>query len=319
MQYGLLKSSSLNLGNEIQSVVVRKNFLPRVDRYLDGDFLSDVKLEEPIKLIIHGAFMTRPDKWPPAPCIDPLFISFFMSMYARETMTTPKNLQYLKTHEPIGCRDTSTLEFLKSKGVDAYFSGCVTFTLPRSNIKRTDEIFLVDLDEDSTNALPKHIRNQATVLHHGKGLQAETLANSIYNKSPKALSLLKATKLHIPILTAQHYLARLMSPMHVEKWMAEAEELLAKYARAKLAITSRLHCALPCAAMGTPVIFVHRNLRDPRFSGLTQYMLSVSPKMFQQHIANIDFDTYTNALEGTYELGKHISETCKSFLKEEKQ
>src|SRR5690606_29754020 len=36
-----------------------------------------------------------------------------------------------------------------------------------------------------------------------------------------------------------------------------AEDLLNKYARAKMVITSRIHCALPCLALGTPVIFVN--------------------------------------------------------------
>ena len=35
-----------------------------------------------------------------------------------------------------------------------------------------------------------------------------------------------------------------------------AEELLRKYSTAKLVITSRIHCALPCLALGTPVIYL---------------------------------------------------------------
>lgn len=35
-----------------------------------------------------------------------------------------------------------------------------------------------------------------------------------------------------------------------------AEEVLSPYANAQLLVTSRIHCALPCLAFGTPVIFV---------------------------------------------------------------
>src|SRR5690606_10070852 len=36
----------------------------------------------------------------------------------------------------------------------------------------------------------------------------------------------------------------------------EAQKLLDVYSQASLVITSRIHCALPCVALGTPVIFV---------------------------------------------------------------
>ena len=52
-----------------------------------------------------------------------------------------------------------------------------------------------------------------------------------------------------------------------------AEDLVQTYADAALVITSRIHCALPCLAVGTPSLFVHTNgvghVRDPgRFGGL---------------------------------------------------
>ena len=38
--------------------------------------------------------------------------------------------------------------------------------------------------------------------------------------------------------------------------MKNVEKLLERYAKAKLIITSRIHCALPATAMGTPVYFM---------------------------------------------------------------
>ena len=58
----------------------------------------------------------------------------------------------------------------------------------------------------------------------------------------------------------------------------EAEALLRRYATAELVITSRLHCALPCRAMGTPVIFVHPNYySDSRFDGLRDILDGYGP------------------------------------------
>ena len=47
-----------------------------------------------------------------------------------------------------------------------------------------------------------------------------------------------------------------------------ALELLDLYRKAKLIITSRLHCALPALSYGTPVIFLYYNMQDVRFTGL---------------------------------------------------
>ena len=42
----------------------------------------------------------------------------------------------------------------------------------------------------------------------------------------------------------------------VEARLACADRLLDLYAGAKAVVTTRLHCALPCLALGTPVLFV---------------------------------------------------------------
>lgn len=56
----------------------------------------------------------------------------------------------------------------------------------------------------------------------------------------------------------------------------KANEKLIFYRKAKLVITSRLHCLLPCRAFGTKAIFVHKNYNsDPRFKGLEKYINGV--------------------------------------------
>ena len=52
--------------------------------------------------------------------------------------------------------------------------------------------------------------------------------------------------------------------------------ILEKYAQAKLIVTSRIHAALPCVAMGIPVVFINTNILfratpstpSPRVTGL---------------------------------------------------
>jgi hypothetical protein len=57
-----------------------------------------------------------------------------------------------------------------------------------------------------------------------------------------------------------------------QKRRKDAQALLDTYQGAELVITKRLHCALPCAAMGTPVILIGNN---PRFTGMDKFVTIV--------------------------------------------
>jgi hypothetical protein len=68
--------------------------------------------------------------WPPPSNIKPIFISFHINnKYMLEDCYIP----YYKLYEPIGCRDRSTAQYLENKGVNSYFSGCLTLTLDNIN------------------------------------------------------------------------------------------------------------------------------------------------------------------------------------------
>lgn len=56
----------------------------------------------------------------------PIFISVHI---ASEALLTEDGISYLKKYGPIGCRDWRTVELLISRGVPAFFSGCLTMTL----------------------------------------------------------------------------------------------------------------------------------------------------------------------------------------------
>ena len=58
--------------------------------------------------------------------VNPLFISVHISRYS---VLSENNLKIFKQYEPIGCRDYNTVRILRSSGVRAFFSGCVTATL----------------------------------------------------------------------------------------------------------------------------------------------------------------------------------------------
>jgi len=51
-----------------------------------------------------------------------------------------------------------------------------------------------------------------------------------------------------------------------------ARRLLSLYAHATCVVTTRLHCALPCLALGTPVLFLPAAPDSYRFAGLAELL-----------------------------------------------
>ena len=313
-KYGLLDSSTLNLGNEIQSVIVRQ-FLPKVDCYLDGDYLHNVTSNQTIKLIVHGSFNTRPKHWPPSPAIKPLFISFNIAEFACKEFTSERSIEYFKQHEPIGCRDRLTQDLLQQKGVETYFSGCITFTLKRDEaIQRTDEILLVDLDREAIPYVPPYLSSKATIVHHTSGIPIDDIANRLYKHSHLLHKVIKSTRIHIMLGSLQLELVRRRSEATRAQRFGAAERLLTEYAQAKFVITSRLHCALPCVALGTPVIFVHRNPKGFRFPGLLDYVRTYSIEEFKHRAKEIDLENPGPNPKPINGLRENLIRTCKEFI-----
>jgi len=258
MKYGLLNyeetpSGTINIGDHIQSLAA-KQYLPQVDKLIYRDHLN-APLDKVHKMIMNGWYTHKPQNWPPTENLLPLFVSFHLnSASAPSILSNKKNVDYLKAFSPIGCRDYTTLKFLTEVGIDAYYSFCLTTTLDlkyklKDDSERTDNIYLVDVlfkenYKDIYRVAPKKILPH---IINGKYFKRHDWERKINKLIPKEI-LLKAQ-------TLTHHFHR--SELAVESEFDKAEELLYKYARAKLVITSRIHCALPCLALGTPVVFVH--------------------------------------------------------------
>lgn len=58
--------------------------------------------------------------------VRPIFLSVFVRFPA---MLTPEAIGYLRRYAPVGCRDWQTVALLRSVGVPAFFSGCMTTTV----------------------------------------------------------------------------------------------------------------------------------------------------------------------------------------------
>jgi len=237
MKYAVISyPESMNIGDEIQSVAAAR-LLPKVDYFLPRESLHKPAVDEKVKLICNGWFMTKPHNWPPAPNIEPLFISFHVTDSNKSYKLIPnrKLVDYYKQFEPIGCRDLKTKQYFDAIGVKTYFSNCLTLTLENKFTERNDDILLVDPFR----------------YNYTKEYRKFLMENMVPKKYRDA----------VKIVGHRYY-----KKMSVEEKFAEAERLIDMYSKAKLVITSRIHAALPCLALGTPVYFVDAGYHSTRFN-----------------------------------------------------
>ncbi|MCF6294471.1 MAG: polysaccharide pyruvyl transferase family protein [Flavobacteriaceae bacterium] len=321
MKYGLLKYDEnkrfFNVGDNIQSLAA-KQFLPKVDVFLNRERLGKYKGEK-TKLIANGWFTHNIHNWVPSDDIDPLFVSFHMNNTAAPFMLSSQGISYLKKHEPIGCRDQFTVDILKAKGIDAYFTGCLTLTLDTYKVddsERNETIYIVD-------PLYNYPRKEK-VFYNFKAFIRSILNGKILNLGKKDKHIKKFIDKEL-IKSAIFINQEPPSNTYTDEEKFEmAESLLKKYARAKLVITSRIHCALPCLALGTPVIFVNgfdSFVDSCRFDGILDLFnrIDVNAKT-GDYKANfdlkgkIDKNTMVKNFEKHHKLASPLKKRCRDFI-----
>jgi hypothetical protein len=109
-----------------------------------------------------------------------------------------------------------------------------------------------------------------------------------------------------------------------EEKFAMAEDLLNQYAKAKLVITSRIHCALPCLAMGTPVIFINgfdSFVDSCRFDGILELFnridINAKTGAFTANFpldGKITKDTIVTNLGKHHALAEPLKTKCRAFV-----
>ena len=241
----------INIGDYIQSIAARQ-FLPQVDELIARDRMNGYEGEK-IKLIMNGWFTHHPENWPPAENIEPLFVSFHLNKrVAKEMLESDKIVSYLRSHEPIGCRDFDSTRRMQAAGIDAYYSGCLTTTLNfdgkllDTHAEKKDTILMADvLFKDDIRA-----RAQRSKLLLAK----DTLTGKIMKYN--------AVRNYIASLVSEPYKEQIDyltcyfdANTSEEQRFNHAESILRQLSEARVVVTSRIHIALPCLALGTPVLF----------------------------------------------------------------
>ncbi len=132
----LLTYRTTNLGDDIQSFAAAQ-FLPRIDGYINRDRLHEQSADRNCALILHGWFLYGA-QFPPPPKISAYVTSFHVAngLGMRGVISSPASRDWLEAHAPIGCRSISTLRLMQELEIPAFFSGCLTLTLPEQMHQR---------------------------------------------------------------------------------------------------------------------------------------------------------------------------------------
>jgi Polysaccharide pyruvyl transferase len=246
---GSLKASTENLGDYIQILAclrLLEGMQLRPSIYLDRDteLASAPALEScsgRLLLPLSGWFkrtVGTDPQWPPHERIIPVFLGFHVRPHQCPALLEQRSIDYMKAHGPVGCRDVFTMRALAQRGVSTYLSNCLSLTFA---------------------ARPPEQRGDTIV---------------VASRDREILDVLP------PEYRKDHaYVNHYRVGDGFEATLSLARELLAFYRnRARLVITTFLHCALPCIAMGIPVVVLlpkpqdefQRTSDEQRFSGLTQ-------------------------------------------------
>jgi hypothetical protein len=259
---GQLKYWNVNLGDHVQ-ILAAENLLARAG--LVPSFLADMMegLAQPPPVSGESAPGIVLNGWFDTHWHWPPHSAYrplylgFHIGYHEPTLISPAALDHYRAHGPIGCRDRYTLSVLRAYGVEAFLSHCLTLTFARR--------------------LPDPERQ--------KEVFVVSRDRWILNYLPPSLG---------PYTFISHH--SLCDEFAKNK--RQATEFLEAYRdRAKLVVTTLIHCAMPAIAMGIPVVVFYppdeEQAREQfdlaRFSSLSDLV-----RVFRaSEAANVDWQGYT--------------------------
>lgn len=232
----------------------------------------------PLNWALFDKYYMKEEKMAISPYIIPVFLAVTIeSVMYKEEYFNEYNINYLKRYEPIGCRDEYTLKQLQRYGIKAYLNGCLTAVLDKRIVySKPDKVFLIDMPIELENYMPDSLNENIEYLSQQKYFASQ-------QPIPDILEVVK-----------EHY-------RRIEK-------------EARLVITSRLHVASPCMAMGIPVILVKEKI-DYRFSWIDKLLplygkgewdsIDWNPKAVEyEDVKARIVNNALNRISGTYEDNK---------------
>lgn len=255
IKYGLLKFSfyEVNVGDYMQLEGIKEAY-----RRLGIPEEELVEVERDQLALYTGEYvilpMTTPflavhgqRSFPLSEKIIPIFIGFHAS-----DESVAREIAKYERFGIFGCRDLVTMELMKKQGVSAYMSGCFSIgAKKRTSTPPNGKVYICDPPEQLIPYIPK-----------------EYMDNSVCLSIP-------LRKMKVPGYSQEN---ADVAKKYVKNLQNELKE------NAKLVITKRLHMALPCIAMGIPVVLAHECdagfVEESRFAGLDKIVKVYKPREY---------------------------------------
>lgn len=222
MRFASLKVSTENLGDHIQIIASRRllsrlDIVPELEIDRDDGIASAPELADArdrIGIVLNGWFKTNPTQWPPHPRLWPILMGFHIRLFQSPSLISPASIEYYRRYGPVGTREKYTDALLREQGVDSFVSHCLSILFPRRMIN-------------------SDCQNEVFIVSRD-----ERLFERLQSRFETAQCIL-------------HYSGSRDFSANMER----ASGVLVLYeTRARLIVTSLLHCALPSIAMGIPTI-----------------------------------------------------------------
>lgn len=181
----------------------------------------------------------------------------------------PTSLFDGRTH--VGCRDEGTYRLMLESGIPAFLSGCSTLLFDkRPEDSTADKVYCIDVPESISAAAAQVFGSDSIVIRH----------QSI--PVPGGLSI-------------------------SEEWQwcdSQSRSRIQEYRdHAALVVTTRLHCTLPCVAMGIPVILIREHY-DERFEWVEKFTRLYTNDMLSDvdwHPSSLDISDFKQLSESVLE------------------
>lgn len=272
-----------NIGDEIQTVSALR-FIPRVDAWVDRERLDEFARWRTHKIILNGWFLHSPYHWPPSSTLDPLFISFHLT---RETVSL---------QNPNGISPSSTV--LSAEGIQ-YLRHHQP--IGARDIETLERLRAVGIEAYFSGCLTLTLEPQE-IVRQRHGVVAVDVSDRIFEHISRHH--------YRPIARLTHVDNETIGAARFDK----ARGLLRCYASARAVVTSRLHCALPCLALGTPVLLVETAPDAYRFSGLRELLRTASEDQVLRDQHDFDLNVPPPNKDSHQGLRDRMIETCTRFV-----
>ena len=273
-----------NLGDEIQTIAALQ-FLPRVDAWVDREQLSAFLSDTTHKIILNGWFLHRPEHWPPSRWLRPLIVSFHLTRQINPNFS--KLAPSSTVLSPKGIRYLKDHEPIGARDLD---------TLGQLRAAGVSAYFsgCLTLTLRAPNPPPRRDK-----------IYAVDVSNEVCAFLDRHSD--------VPIIRLTHAEHHLFGQVRFDR----AAWLLGIYSSAKAVVTGRLHCALPCLALGTPVLLVEPADDPWRFHGLRDLLRHVSEPQLLEGRYQFDLRSPTPNGNDWCVLRDQLEERCKCFIQEE--